>query len=130
MFFFIVLPVAFNGCLDQGESKWDKKAEDKPDVDHLDVRGGGQFLYLAHEYGRHHQHDGQVHGDYIAKEVFVKENGGEGDEEQEYGGEVGGQKLCGNLPLELQGHVNHVAYLLLGEGQVGHCEHGQVSVFK
>ena len=75
------------------------QAEDQPHVNHLHVGGGGQLLYLAGEDGGHHQHDGQVHSNGIAKEVFVKEDGDKGDEEQEDGGEVGGQKLCGNFSL-------------------------------
>ena len=71
----------------------DNQAEDQPDVDHLHVRSGGQLLYLAGEDGGHHQHDGQVHRNGIGKQVFVKEDGGEGDEEQEDGGEVGGKQL-------------------------------------
>ena len=53
---------------------------------HLQVRCGGQLLYLTGEDGGHHQHDNQVHSNGVAKEVFVKENGCEGDEEQENGG--------------------------------------------
>ena len=37
------------------------KLEDEPDVNHLDVRGGGQALHLADEGGGHHQYGGQVH---------------------------------------------------------------------
>ena len=100
----------------------------QPDIDHLHVRGGGQFLYLAGEDGGHHQHDGQVDSNGIAKEVFVKEDGGEGDEEQEDGGEVGGHQLCDHLPLELYGHVHHVAPLLQYKRQVCYREHCQVLV--
>ena len=78
------------------------------------------------EDGGHHQHDGQVHLSGIAKELFVKEDGDKGDEEQEDGGEVGGQQLCGNLPLQLQDHEHHVGILLLCQGQVCYCEHGQI----
>ena len=73
-------------CSEDDFKEWDNQAEDQPDVDHLHVRGGGQLLYLACEDGGHHQHYGQVHGNDITKEVFVKEDGGEGDEEQEDGG--------------------------------------------
>ena len=69
----------------------DNQAEDQPYVDHFHVRGGGQLLYLAGEDGGHHQHDGQVHSNGITKQVFVKEDGDKGDEEQEDGGEVGSQ---------------------------------------
>ena len=59
----------------------DNQAEDQPDVDHLHVRSGGQLLYLAGEDGGHHQHDGQVHGDGVAKQALVKEDGDKGDKE-------------------------------------------------
>ena len=104
----------------------DYEAKDQPDVDHLHVRGGGQLLDLAGEDGGHHQHDGQVHSDGIAKQGFVKEDGDEGDEEQEDGGEVGGQQLSGHLPLEHYGHDHQL--LLLEQGQVLDGEHGQVDV--
>ena len=94
----------------------DHQTADQPDVDHLHVRGGGQLLYLAGEDSGHHQHDGQVHGNSVAKEIFVKEDGGEGDEEQEDGGKVGGQQLSGHLPLEDNGHDHQLLPL----------EHGQV----
>ena len=70
------------------------------------------------------------YADGISEQVFVKEDGGEGDEEQEDGGEVGGQQLCGNLPLQLQGHEHHVGILILCQGQVCDCEHGQVQVLQ
>ena len=76
----------------------------------------------------HHQHDGQVHGNDVAKEVFVKEDSGECDEEQEDGGKVGGHQLCDHLPLELYGHVHHVVLLLQYKRQVCYCEHCQVLV--
>ena len=102
----------FDGSSKDDFKEGDNQAEDKPDVNHLHVRGGRQLLYLAGEDGGHHQHDGQIHGDDIAKEVFVEEGADEGDEEQEGGGEICRQKLCGNLPLEFQGHIYHIAELL------------------
>ena len=108
--------------------KGDNQAEYQPDVDHLHVRGGGQLLYLAGEDGGHHQHDGQVHSNGIAKQVFVKEDGDKGDEEKEDGGEISGQQLCGNLPLQLQGHEHYVRFFLLCQCQVCDCKHGQVQV--
>ena len=117
-------------CCSQDDLKeGDHQTGDQPDVDHLHVRCGGQLLYLAGEDGCHHQHDGQVHGNGVAKEVFVEEDGGEGDEEQEDGGEVGGHQLCDYLPLEFYGHGHHVSVPLFGQGQVCYCEHGQVLVF-
>ena len=106
----------------------DNQAEDQPDVNHLHVRGGGQLLYLAGEDGGHHQHDGQVHSNGIAKQVFVKEDGDKGDEEQEDGGEVGGQQLCSNLPLQLHGHVHNITIWVVFQFKFSDCEHGQLSV--
>ena len=106
----------------------DNQAEDQPDVDHLHVRSGRQLHNLAGEDGGHHQHDGQVHGDGVAKQALVKEDGDKCDEEQQDGGEVGGQQLCGNLPLQFQGHVHHVAVWIFFQDQLGHDEHGQVRV--
>ena len=117
-----------NSCSDDDFEKGDKQGEDQPDIDHLHVGGGGQFLYLAGEDGGHHQHDGEVHLSGITKKLSVKEDGGEADEEQEDGGEVGGQQLCGNLPLQLQGHVHHVTIEILFQFKVSDCEHGQLFV--
>ena len=46
-------------------------AQDQPDINHLDVRGGGKALHLADEDGSHHQHGGQVH----AKRAASKKKG-------------------------------------------------------
>ena len=106
----------------------DNQAEDQPDVNHLHVRGGGQLLYLAGEDGGHHQHNGQVDLSCITKELLVKEDGGKADEKQEDGGEVGGQQLCGNLSLQCEGHVHHVAIFIVFQNKVLDCEHGQFFV--
>ena len=116
----------FNCSSEDDLKEGDNQAEDQPYVDHFHVGGGGQLLYLAGEDGGHHQHDGQVNSDDIGKEVSVKEDGDKGDEEQEDGGEVGGQQLSGNLPLQLQGHDHHVSPLT--QSQVPYCEHCQVCV--
>ena len=41
--------IAFNCCLDQCKGKWNKQAEDEPDIDHLGVRSWRQLLYLTCE---------------------------------------------------------------------------------
>ena len=89
-----------NSCSDDDFEKGDKQGEDQPDIDHLHVGGGGQFLYLAGEDGGHHQHDGQVVGHGISEELYLEESSREGEEEEEQGGEVGGHQLHGGLPLE------------------------------
>ena len=89
----------------------DNQAEDQPDVDHLHVRGWGQLLYLAGEDGRHHQHDGQVDCQGVSKEFFVKEDAGEGDEQQEDGGQEGGEHLRRDLPLQHNLHQDPILVL-------------------
>ena len=68
-----------HGCEEDNLSKGNHLAEDEPDVDHLDVRGGGQALHLADEDGGHHQHCGQVHTQGCLKEEGLEEGGGKGD---------------------------------------------------
>ena len=97
---------------------------DKGDEDQED--GGGQLHFLAGEDGGHHQHDGQVHSNGIAKQVFAKEDGDKGDEEQEDGGEVGGQQFHGNLPLQYYWHDHQL--LASEQSQVLDRKHCQVSV--
>ena len=53
-------------------------AKDQPDVNHLDVRSGGQALHLAHEDSGHHQHGGQVHTQGCLKEEWLEESSGIG----------------------------------------------------
>ena len=125
-FFFVFLPVAFDGSLDQGEGKGDEEAEDKPDVDHLGVRRWWKLLDLAGEDGRHHQHDGQVHSEARLKVDWLEEGGGVGDTQQEQGGQVGGQHLRLDLPLQGDHHV-HLLLLLL-KPEVCDGEHDQVFV--
>ena len=76
-----------------------------PDVNHLDVRGGGQALHLADEDGGHHQHGGQVHTQGRLKEERLEEGGGKGDCSQKKGREVGGHHLACDLPLQNNAHA-------------------------
>ena len=73
-------------------------AKDQPDVNHLDVGGGGKAFHLAHEDGGHHQHGGQVHAQGRLKEERLEEGGGKGDCSQKNGREVGGHHLACDLP--------------------------------
>ena len=102
------------------------QAKDQPDVDHLHVRGGGQLLNLAGKDGGHHQHNGQVDRNRVCKEVRLKEDGDEGDEQQEDGGQEGGQQLGGNLPFQQNLHDHKLVRFV--QGEVSNCEHGQVRV--
>ena len=64
----------------------------------------------------------------ITKELFVKEDGDVAYKEQEDGGEVGGQQLHGNLPLQNYRHDHQL--LIFDQGQILNCEHGQVGVLR
>ena len=92
--------------MDYREGEGDEEADNEPDIDHLGVRRGGQLFYLGREDGRHDQHDGQVHGE-ASLEVFGFEEGGHvGGDQQEQGGQVGGQHLRLDLPLQGDDHVH------------------------
>ena len=105
-FFMCFLPLVLLGCEENDLSKGNHLAEDEPDVNHLNVRCGGQALHLAHEDGGHQKHSGQVHAQGRLKEERLEEGGGEGDGYEKQGGEEGGHQLCRNLPL----HHNHHLY--------------------
>ena len=74
-----IVSLVLHGSEKNNLCKGDHLAEDEPDVDHLDVRGGGQTLHLADEDGGHHQHSGQVHAQGCLKEEWLEEGGGKGD---------------------------------------------------
>ena len=127
----ICFSVIFYCCQHHSFDEGHQLAEDQPDVDHLDVRGGGQALHLADEDGGHHQHGGQVHGERGLEEDRLEEGGGVGDRHEEDGGEVGGHHLGRHLPP----HPGHHLHALLGvrgvgraEGEVGDVEEGQVEL--
>ena len=79
--------------------------ENQPDVDHLDVRGGGQALHLADEDGRHHQHRCQVHTQGCLKEEGLEEGGGKGDRCEENGGEIRCHQLTCHLSFQNKNHA-------------------------
>ena len=97
---FLYSSLVFHGGQKNHLGKRNHLAENKPKVDHLDVRGGGQALHLADEDGCHHQHGGQVHAQGGLKEEGLEEGGGEGDGEEQEGGEVGGHQLADKLSLQ------------------------------
>ena len=74
----LILSLVLHGSEKNNLCKGDHLAEDEPDVDHLDVRGGGQDLHLADEDGRHHQHGGEVHTQGSLEEERFEECGGKG----------------------------------------------------
>ena len=71
-----VISVVLHSGEENNLSKGNHLAEDKPDVNHLDVRGGGQALHLADEDGGHHKHGGQVHAQGRLEEEGLEEGGG------------------------------------------------------
>ena len=77
--FLLVHPVVLYGSEKDNFGKGNHLAEDEPDVNHLDVRGGGQALHLADKDGGQHQHGGQVHTQSRLKEKGLEEGGGKGD---------------------------------------------------
>ena len=104
-------------------------AEDEPDVDHLDVRGGGQALHLADEDGGHHQHGGQIHAQGCLKEEGLEEGGGKGDRRQKKCGEEGGHYLACNFPLHGHNHTYSSLVIfeqLLSESPINYAENVHV----
>ena len=98
MFITFLCPLVLYGCQENDLSEGNHLAEDKPQVDHLDVGGGGQALHLADEDRRHHQHGRQVHTQGGLKEEGLEEGGGECDSQQKEGGKVCCHQLTCDLP--------------------------------
>ena len=82
LLFSCVYSVVLHRSEEDDLSKGNHLAENEPDVDHLDVGGGGQALHLADEDGGHHQHRGQVHTQSCLKEEGLEKSGGKGDCDQ------------------------------------------------
>ena len=122
----VLIPVAFNRSLDQCEGKWDEKTENQPEVNHLGVGRWRELRYFTRENGRHHQHDCEVDRlTPLEKNLLVK-GGGIADGQEEQGGQVGGEHLHLDLPLEGHDHM-HLVHPLF-KPQVCYCEHDQVFV--
>ena len=79
-------------------------AEDEPDVNHLDDRGGGQTLHLTDEDGGHHQHCGQVYTQGCLKKEGLEEGSGKGYSCQKNGREIGGHHLTCDLSFHQNFH--------------------------
>ena len=86
-------------------SKGNHLAENEPDVDHLDVGGGGQALHLADEDRRHHQHCCQVHAEGCLKEERLEESGGKGDSCEKNSREECCHQFTCDLPPHHDGHL-------------------------
>ena len=95
--------------------KGNNLAEDKPEGNHLDVRGGGQVLHLADEDGHHHQHGGQVHTEGRLKEERLEESGDKSDCSQKKGRAEGVHHLDRFLdrPTSTRSQAGNLSKLLL-----------------
>ena len=71
------------------------------------------MLHHADEDGRHHQHDGQVHGEGGLEEKGLEEGGGKGDEEEQERRQEGGHHLAQDYPLHNNPHPNALARITL-----------------
>ena len=74
-------------------------SEDKPDVNHLDIGGGGQRLGHADEESGQHQQRGQVHRHHRLEEEWLEKISGIDNAEDEDSGQVGGQELIHDAPV-------------------------------
>ena len=101
----VVLSVILHSSEKNNLCKGNHLAKNKPDVYHLDVRGGGQALHLADEDGGHHQHGGQIHTQGRLKEEGLEEGGGKGDCSQKDGWKVGGHHLASKLSFHDNNHT-------------------------
>merc|ERR1712126_67048 len=104
-FFRFICSLIFHSGKQDNLDKGIDLTKDQPDVDHLDIRGGGQALHLAHEDGGHHQHGGQVHTQGCLKEERLEENGGKGDCCQKKCGEICCHQLTHYLPFQNHYHL-------------------------
>ena len=101
----LILPLVLHSSEKDNLSKGNHLAEDEPDVDHLDVRGGGQALHFADEDSRHHQHGRQVHTQGRLKEEGLEEGGGKGDCSQKQGWEISRHQLARQFPPHRYKHL-------------------------
>ena len=83
----------------------------EPDVDHLDIGGGGQRLRHADEEGGQHQQRGQVHRHHRLEEERLEEVGGIDNAEDEDSWQVGGENLIDNSPVHHNLQINSLIYV-------------------
>ena len=62
----------FNQNVEEEDSEGQDKAKNEPDINHLDVGGGGQLVGDCHVQRVHHQHGGDGHRD-VGLEVLLAE---------------------------------------------------------
>ena len=104
--FCVAISAILHGSQENDLSKRNQLAEDKPDVDRLDVRGRRQALHLAYKDGGQDQHGGQVHTQSCLEKDWLEECCGKGDCSEKEGREVGGHHLFCYLPLHDNRHYD------------------------
>ena len=92
-------------------NKGNQLASDQPDINHADIGGGGELLHHTDEESRGHQHHGEVHSNHGLEIDRPKEGGGVADTQEEEGGQVGGQQLLHQPPLELHLHLYTLVFI-------------------
>ena len=97
---FLALPQELHGSEKHHLGEGNQLAQDQPDVDHLDVRGGGQPLHLANEDGGHHQHVCEVDAQACFEEARLEEGCSKGDCDEKQGWEVSGHQLACYFSLQ------------------------------
>ena len=80
--------------------------EDEPDINHLDIGGGGKRFGHADEEGGQHQQRGQVHRHHCFKVEGLEEGGGVHDEENQDCGQVGGEHFIDDSPVHHNLQIN------------------------
>ena len=85
--------------------------EYEPDINHLDIGGGGQRLGHADEEGGQHQQRGQVHRHHRLEEERLEEVGGVDNAEDEDCGQVGGEDLIYDPPVHHNLQINALIYV-------------------
>ena len=92
-------------------SKGNQLSEYEPDVDHLDIGGGGQRLGHADEEGGQHQQRGQVHRHHRLEEERLEEVGGVDNAEYEDCRQEGGEKLIHDSSVHNNFQVNSLVWI-------------------
>ena len=95
----------------------------------LHIGGGGELRHHGHEDGCHHQHGRQVGAQGCLEVEGLDEDCRQGDHHEWAGGDVRGQYLLGNFPLESHRHHDPIFWtggVSLCQGPVGDDKRGHV----
>ena len=74
---FLFLHHPLNDRYEEGIGEWNQLSKDQPELNPLDVGGGGQLVEDADQQGGDGQHHGQVHGDGGVEELWQLEEDGD-----------------------------------------------------